>query len=86
MTFNTWTLTKHIAASTVIATAAFYIYRFVAPRSEASSIGIIGGADGPTAIFLSGKVLPALLPNLLAVGVFILLLVLYSPVKHWLTK
>jgi sodium ion-translocating decarboxylase beta subunit len=31
------------------------------PR-EASSIGIIGGADGPTAIFLTSRLAPALLP------------------------
>ncbi|WP_099205810.1 sodium ion-translocating decarboxylase subunit beta [Scatolibacter rhodanostii] len=29
---------------------------------EAASIGIIGGADGPTAIFLTSKLAPALLP------------------------
>lgn len=29
---------------------------------EASSIGIIGGADGPTAIYLTSKLAPALLP------------------------
>ena len=28
--------------------------------AEASSIGIIGGADGPTAIFVTGKTNPAL--------------------------
>jgi len=31
-------------------------------RGEAASIGIIGGADGPTAIFLSSKLAPHLLP------------------------
>jgi len=82
--FTTWNLTKHAAASLIVSSAAFYIYRVVAPRREASSIGIIGGADGPTAIFISCKVLPALIHNLLFVGLFILLMVLYSPIKNWL--
>ena len=31
------------------------------PANEAASIGIIGGADGPTAIYLTGKLAPGLL-------------------------
>ncbi len=37
------------------------IYLGFAPQ-EAASIGIIGGADGPTAIFLTSKLAPELLP------------------------
>ena len=83
--FKTWTFAKHIAASLLVSTAVFYIYKFVVPLSRgASSIGIIGGADGPTAIFVSSKVLPALVHNLLFVGMLILLMVLYSPIRNWL--
>ena len=83
--FKTWSLIKHIAASLLVSTAAFYVYKFVAPlSSQTSSIGIIGGADGPTTIFLAGKILPALVHNFLFVGVFILLMVLYSPIRNWL--
>ena len=85
--FTSWNLTKHAAASLLISTAAFYIYKFVAPLSrQASSIGIIGGADGPTVIFLAGKILPALVHYLLFIGAFILLMVLYSPIRNWLTR
>ncbi|MFW5662553.1 MAG: sodium ion-translocating decarboxylase subunit beta, partial [Bacteroidota bacterium] len=41
------------------ALGAFYIFGFEA--NEAASIGIIGGADGPTSIFLASKLAPHLL-------------------------
>ncbi|MDP7050401.1 MAG: sodium ion-translocating decarboxylase subunit beta [Verrucomicrobiota bacterium] len=41
------------------ALGAFYVFKFKLP--EAASIGIIGGADGPTTIFLTAKLAPDLL-------------------------
>ena len=41
------------------ALGAFYVFGFT-PK-EAASIGIIGGADGPTSIFLASKLAPHLL-------------------------
>jgi len=41
------------------ALGAFYVFKFDLP--EAASIGIIGGADGPTTIFLTAKLAPDLL-------------------------
>ena len=41
------------------ALGAFYLFDFSA--QEAASIGIIGGADGPTSIFLASKLAPDLL-------------------------
>jgi carboxybiotin decarboxylase len=43
----------------IAALGAFYLFGFT-PR-EAASIGIIGGADGPTSIFLSSQLAPHLL-------------------------
>jgi carboxybiotin decarboxylase len=43
----------------VAATAAYYLFGFSA--GEAASIGIIGGADGPTSIFLTAILAPELL-------------------------
>ena len=39
---------------------------------QAASVGVIGGADGPTAIFVTGPVWTAYLPPvlLMAVGIF----------------
>ena len=41
-----------------------------------SSIGIIGGADGPTSIFLKGSIYPAVTIIALAVVVVLVVLIL----------
>lgn len=38
-------------------------------QEEASSIGIIGGADGPTAMYTLGKLYPNLGPQLILTGI-----------------
>jgi len=51
------------AAAQVGVAATFLIASLIGfSPGEAASIGIIGGADGPTAIFLSAKLAPHLLP------------------------
>lgn len=45
---------------------------------EASSIGMIGGADGPTTILVTGKIYPYILIDVLLV----ISLMLYFPVKE----
>lgn len=52
--------------------------------NQAASIGIIGGADGPTAIFVTGPSVFSLI-NRYVVLLFILLL-LYLPVKAYVKK
>ncbi len=46
---------------------------------EASSVGVIGGADGPTAVFVSGPawVLPAIIAAVV-VGIFLLVYLLVN--------
>ena len=38
---------------------------------QASSIGIIGGADGPTAVFMAGKLWPFIVVAVLGAAIFI---------------
>jgi carboxybiotin decarboxylase len=45
----------------VAALGAFYLFGDTFTLKEAASIGIIGGADGPTSIFLASKLAPELL-------------------------
>lgn len=45
--------------------------------SEAASIGIIGGADGPTAIYITTKITGESILKLLAVGLAILTMILF---------
>jgi len=46
---------------------------------EAASVGIIGGADGPTAVFVADKVVEGHISS--RVIVFLVYLMLYYPVK-----
>lgn len=57
------------------------------PPNEAASIGIIGGADGPTAIFLSAKLAPGLIgPIAVAAYSYMALVpVIQPPIMHLLT-
>jgi len=49
--------------------------------SEAGAVGIIGGADGPTAIFLSGKLL-FMVPYIFLIGANIIVVLLNCLNKH----
>ena len=55
---------------------------------QAGAIGIIGGADGPTAIFLSSKLAPNLM-GAIAVSAYsymALVPVIQPPIMRWLTS
>lgn len=69
----------------IAALGAFYLFGF-SPR-EAASIGIIGGADGPTSIFLSSQLAPHLLgPVALAAYSYMSLVpVIQPPILRLLT-
>lgn len=77
--FYNWVFWKHFVLCLLI----WLIIRNVNfTPYEASSIGVIGGADGPTTILVTGKIYPYTILNI----VFIILLVLYSPVKKIFKK
>lgn len=52
--FKKWNIFKHTFSAVIIAMVFNYLWGFVTIH-QAASIGIIGGADGPTSIFISGK-------------------------------
>ena len=53
------------------------------PPSAASTVGIIGGADGPTAIYLgAGSALPVIGPFVPTILLFILWLILHIKTKR----
>ncbi len=61
--------------------------KFFNAERHAASIGIIGGADGPTAIFVTGKITGQLLLEIFSkIFLFILLLMLYKPAKLFLEE
>lgn len=48
---------------------------------KAHSIGIIGGADGPTAIFVTSTVSPALVAGIVAVVILVCLVIIKTRKK-----
>jgi oxaloacetate decarboxylase beta subunit len=52
---------------------------------DAASIGIIGGADGPTAIFLSSQLSPRLLGSI-AIAAYSYMALIQPPIMKWLTS
>ena len=77
-----WSLKMHIGVSSLIMLLFQFISGFFNTNRQAASIGIIGGADGPTAIFITGKIADRLFSiNYYSIFLFIILLLLYKPVK-----
>ena len=75
------------AAQLGIFTAFFFAILFGFDPSEAASIGIIGGADGPTAIWLTKSLAPHLLPAIAiaAYSYMALIPVIQPPIMRLLT-
>ena len=92
MKLHSWTFQKHILASllgglslTVLASLLFYLFGYAAIlRTQTNlpeNVAVIGGADGPTAIFVSGQ-LSAPVPQLILLLLLTLILLsLYNPVR-----
>ena len=67
---------RYIFISLVLLIIAFIWMNFFS--NQATAIGIIGGADGPTAIFLVGKTPPSMLVGLVTLICLIVGLVIWS--------
>jgi oxaloacetate decarboxylase beta subunit len=85
-----WNLLKHTLFSALAAALFNYLWGFITIH-EAASIGIIGGADGPTSIFISGnELIPynlsiiKLLLSVAAPGIiaFVVMMLCYKPVRN----
>lgn len=82
-----WSFKMHIGFSFLIMQLFHFIGRSVNENKEAASIGIIGGADGPTTMFITGKIAERLfLVNSYGIFLFIILLLLYKPMKFRIEK
>ncbi|MEJ8553083.1 hypothetical protein [Tepidibacter sp. Z1-5] len=68
------------------------LIRYIHSAKEAYSIGVIGGADGPTVIYGSDNISYLLIKFLFIINkfcfipVFIILVLLYKPVKYSIDK
>lgn len=60
---------------------ALFIFIFYRNTNRAASIGIIGGADGPTAIFIASKLNPMFIIALVLLIAIVLLKIIKSFIK-----
>lgn len=84
--FNQWSFKKHFIASSIIIAVIMAVIRLLTPGREAASIGIIGGADGPTVIFISGKIGGFLTLTVVLIVFLVIMLLLYRFVKSMIEK
>lgn len=54
--------------------------------SESVSIGIIGGADGPTAVFIANKAINQPTFFVIALVLFCVAIAFYKPIKRFVSK
>lgn len=80
-----WSFGKHMLLSIL----TVFIARYAIPPfpwRQAASIGIIGGADGPTSIFIASKVAPAYINYIVYAVLLILMILLYKPIRSMMNK
>ena len=72
---------KLILIFIVVILALWMLLRNNISANKASAIGIIGGADGPTAIFLGSKLMPSIL---VTVGLIFLLVLIFLVLRKFI--
>ncbi len=86
-----WTFKKHVITIIMIVVVLFtiqyasfklFIYNLEEGSHIEESAKIIGGADGPTAIFLASNTSPSYGPVIFIIG----LIFLYVPIKYYKKK
>lgn len=87
-----WNMVLHTAASALFGVLVQLLWGLKTTR-EAAAIGVIGSADGPTAVFVSGKstifsnpliwklLVPVFGPAIIA---FVIAMLCYIPVKKFI--
>ena len=81
-----WSFTKHFFVLAFALIVLDVILKIILPNKSGMSLGIIGGVDGPTAVFLSSKLIGNLWIDIFFIGIFIATLILYKPIKDYIEK
>ena len=80
---KTWSFLKHILLGIAILLLLNLANTFLPLTNGASSIGIIGGADGPTSIYLPLNMKFFMIRNIIVpIIIFIAVILLYKPLKR----
>ena len=82
---KSWNIKYHIILAFILA-AIGQIAAKLNMHNSAASIGIIGGADGPTAIFVAGGPGSFFFINAVGIIIFIIILALYKLFKCVIDK
>lgn len=83
---NKWTFGKHVAVCLGLWLLLNIFGIFLLPSNKAISLGVIGGIDGPTTVFLSGKLMTFLSQNVFLLLLLAVTLLLYKPIKKLIEK
>ena len=70
-----------ILAVLLIAGVGFTAYGLSLKQAGAVSMAVIGGADGPTAIFVAGKMSDHIIDGILVAGVILLMIAVFVYIK-----
>jgi len=81
-----WTFKKHLSVCLGLWLLLNIMGSYLLPANKAVSFGVIGGFDGPTAYFLSGKLLNFFLQNAVLLLLLAIMLLSYKPLKKYLEK
>lgn len=79
---KTWSFKKHFLSCLILFSFLYILGRNLLPDKQyAFSVGVIGGADGPTTVFITEKLLNYYLLESGIIFFFIIALILYSPIR-----
>ncbi len=77
--FNKYIIICIVLVSFII----FYIYNFIFSLNKVASIGIIGGADGPTSIYMTARWNPKFIyVALIGLSIFVLFKLIKNNIKY----
>lgn len=81
-----WSLWKHLILSVGIYLVYYIFQTYYISKPDAASIGIIGGSDGPTSVYIAGKIGPYIKSVAISMILLIASVVTYKPLKKKLEK
>ncbi len=76
-----WNIRKHFIFSLLL-TVIIKVISLFTVGNEITSIGIIGGADGPTSVFLASNINGFIFENIVILFIFVTMLITYIPIKY----
>ncbi len=83
---KTWSFKKHFTISGITLLLLNIILRLILPDGSGISVGFVQGASEPTAMYINSKLPGAFMIDLFSVIIFLVMLVLYKPIKRYIER